>query len=253
MRSAPLVAVAHGSTDPRSGRAVTALLAQMRAQRRDLDIRGAYLDHTAPDPDQAISPLATGGAGEIVAAPLLLTAAYHSKVDLPSVLETVSATYPWLQVRCAAPLGPHPLLLTAVERRLTEAGVVPRQDTALVLAAAGSSDPGANRVIEDMTHQLAARKPWHSVRPAYASAASPTPAEAVAHAHARGASRVAVATYLLAPGFFSDRIAEQAHQAGAYAVTAAVGGGAELTEVAEVALLRYDEALTPQHHDNHPS
>ncbi|GAA3758360.1 sirohydrochlorin ferrochelatase [Spinactinospora alkalitolerans] len=242
----PLIAVAHGSKDARSARAVGALFDRVRRLRPGLDVRVAYLDHVAPDPEAAIGRLAAEGAGEVVVLPALLTAAYHSKTDLPQALARVRAAFPWLRVRYGDTLGPHPLLEEAVLRRLAEADVAAAPDTALVLASAGSSDAGANAVIEEMAARLAARGAWRAVVPAYASAASPTPGEAVARLRAAGAPRVAVATYLLAPGFFSDRVAEQAFAAGAAAVSPALG---DCPESARVVLERYDEALaqSPRH------
>lgn len=236
----PLVAVAHGSADPRSAATVEALFARVRRLRPGLDVRVSYLDHVAPDPHAAVAGLAAEGAGEVVVLPALLTAAYHSKVDLPRVLERVRADFPWLRVRYADPLGPHPLLLDAVERRLAEAGAVAAPDTALVLASAGSSDAHANAVVEAAARELAARGPWREVRAAFASAASPRPEEAVHAAHAAGAARVAVASYLLAPGFFADRVRARSLEAGAHVVSAALG---ESPELAEVVLHRYDAAV----------
>ena len=76
----------------------------------------------------------------------------------------------------------------------------------MVLAAAGSSDPEANATIARLAAQWQARAGWFAVRPAYASAAEPSPAAAVAGLLRDGAPRVVVATYLLAPGLFADRI-----------------------------------------------
>ncbi|GAB3445285.1 sirohydrochlorin chelatase [Streptomonospora sediminis] len=238
--SAPLVAVAHGSADARSAQAVEALFERVRALRPGLDVRVAYLDHAAPRAGDALRGLATEGAGAAVVLPALLTSAYHSKVDLPAVLEEVRESCPWLRVHYGATLGPHPLLLDAVERRLAQTPGAAGPDTSLVLAAAGSSHPEANAVIARSAAELERRGPWERVVPAFASAASPTPGEAVAQLAAAGASRVAVANYLLAPGFFADRVAEQAAAAGAVAVSPALG---DAPEVAETALRRYDEAL----------
>jgi sirohydrochlorin ferrochelatase len=77
------------------------------------------------------------------------------------------------------------------------------------------------------------------VRPAYASAAGPDPATAVAGLLQAGARRVVVASYLLAPGVFADRIRESSLAAGATAVSPALGASAE---VADVLLDRYQEA-----------
>ncbi|MFC3997816.1 sirohydrochlorin chelatase [Nocardiopsis sediminis] len=235
----PLVAVAHGSRDGRSARAVERIFARVRRLRPGLDVRVAYLDHVAPGAEESLTGLAAEGAGAAVVLPVLLTAAYHSKVDLPGVLDRVRDGAPWLQVRYGAPLGPHPLLLEAVEQRLAQAGAVADPGTALVLASAGSGDPAATAVIEEAARELARRGPWRRVVPAYASAASPTPGQAVAALRAGGAERVAVASYLLAPGFFADRVADQARAAGAFAVSPALGDAPQL---ARLALARYDAA-----------
>ncbi|MUL43482.1 sirohydrochlorin chelatase [Streptomonospora sp. PA3] len=236
----PLVAVAHGSADARSARAVEALFDRVRALRPGLDVRVAYLDHVAPEAEAALRALAAEGAGEAVVLPALLTAAYHSKVDLPAVLDRVRESRPWLDVHYGATLGPHPLLLDAVERRLAQTPGAHGAGTSLVLASAGSSHADANAVIARTAAELERRGPWERVVPAFASAASPTPGEAVAGLYARGAARVAVAGYLLAPGYFADRVAEQSFAEGAVAVSPALG---DAPEVAEVVLHRYDEAL----------
>ena len=54
-----------------------------------------------------------------------------------------------------------------------------------------------------------------------------------------GAPRVVVATYLLAPGLFADRIRQSALDAGAAAVSPALGA---CPEVADVLLDRFAEA-----------
>ncbi|WP_017557613.1 sirohydrochlorin chelatase [Nocardiopsis baichengensis] len=235
----PLLAVAHGSQDARSSATVERVFGRVRELRPDLDVRVAYLDHVEPGAEEALAGLAAEGAGEAVVLPALLTAAYHSKVDLPGVLERAAAAFPWLRLRYARTLGPHPLLLEAVERRLREAGLEASPDTALVLASAGSSDPEANAVIEAAAAELARRGPWREVVAAHASMASPTPGEAAARLRDAGAPHVAAATYLLAPGFFADRVADQAAAEGA-AVSAALG---DAPEVAELVVRRYEEAL----------
>ncbi|MFJ9557670.1 sirohydrochlorin chelatase [Nocardiopsis sp. NPDC101807] len=237
---APLLAVAHGSRDPRSAETVAAVLDRVRALRPGLDVRAAYLDHVAPGADEALGELASGGAGEAVVLPVLLTAAYHSKVDLPRALAAARGRSPWLRVHYADTLGPHPLLLDAVERRLTEAGADAGPGTALVLASAGSSDPGANATVGALAERLAERGPWREVVAAFASASRPSPGEAVAALLGRGARRVAVATYLLAPGFFADRIRSQSLSAGASVVSEALG---DVPELARVVLDRYDSAV----------
>jgi sirohydrochlorin ferrochelatase len=235
--SPPLVAVAHGSRDPRAAATIEDLLDVVR-RRSGLHVATSYLDHAPPAPGQVLGTLAGEGAGEAVVLPLLLTAAYHSKTDIPGVLAEVHQTHPRLRLRYGATLGPHPLMTAALERRLAEAGVTPRADTALVLAAAGSSDPAANATISGMARRW---RGWWRVVPAYASAASPAPDEAVRALRASGAPRVAVASYFLAPGYFADKVRDASLAAGAFAVSEALGAAPEL---AEIIGQRYAETIT---------
>jgi sirohydrochlorin ferrochelatase len=177
----------------------------------------------------------------VVVLPLLLTAAYHSGTDIHGVLAKAATGLPGLRIRYGEPLGPHPGLVRALDRRLAEAGQDPGGDpsgTAVVLASAGSSQPSANAAIAAMAAGWQADRGWLAVRPAYASAASPAPAEAVADLLRRGAGRVVVASYLLAPGLFADRIRESSLAAGAPPSRAARGA----PEVADVLLDRYQQA-----------
>ena len=77
--------------------------------------------------------------------------------------------------------------------------------------------------------------------PAYASAAGPRPDEAVrALRAAEPDSPVVVATYLLAPGYFADKIRDTALAAGARAVSPPLG---DAPEVADVIMDRYQAAV----------
>jgi sirohydrochlorin ferrochelatase len=253
----PLVAVAHGSRDPRAAATVTALLSVVRARAagrglRGLDVRAAFLDHCAPSLPQVLGSLPAAGGraagGRAAVVPLLLTAAYHSKADIPARLAAAAAARPGLEVARAATLGPHPLLLAAAERRLRAAGVAvddpaARAATSVVLAAAGSSDPAANATIADLAARWARERGWRAVLPGYASAAGPRPAQAVRALRAGGAEKVVVATYLLAPGYFADKVGEAAREAGAAAVSDVLGAA---PEVADVVLDRYLAAASGQ-------
>lgn len=237
-----LVAVAHGSADPRACATVADLAAVAVERAPGLDLRPAFLGHAAPSLPQVLGTIEADRAVTVL--PLLLTAAYHSKADIPRML--ARAARPGISY--GAPLGPHPLLLKALGRRLAEADPAARRDparTAVVLAAAGSSDPGANATIARLAARWQARTGWLAVVPAYASpaaaggqggSAGPSPAAAVAGLLRDGATRVVVATYLLAPGLFADRIRQSALAAGAAAVSAALGA---CPEVADVLLERF--------------
>jgi len=82
---------------------------------------------------------------------------------------------------------------------------------------------------------------WRAVLPAYASAAGPRPADAVtalrtARSNPARDGPVVVATYLLAPGYFADKVRDAALGAGAAAVSGVLGAA---PEVADTVIERY--------------
>lgn len=225
-----LVAVAHGSRDPRALPAVRALLERVRAARPGVDVRLGHVELNAPLLPDALAGL----RGEAVLVPLLLSRGHHVKHDLPAALSAA----PWLHGTVAAPLGPHPLLAEVLHDRLLAAGWprIPRGH-AVVLAAAGSRDPDSAADTRHMAELLAARL-GVPVVPAYASAAAPTVGAAVTALAARGIDRrrIAVASYFTAPG----RFATQTSAAAPGAAAAPLGAHEAM---ARLVLHRYDEAV----------
>ncbi|MEU0614470.1 sirohydrochlorin chelatase [Streptomyces albogriseolus] len=238
MRRPVLLVVAHGSRDPRHAATVHDLVRRVRAQRPGLRVETGFLDFNVPSVGALLRSLDAEGVRDVVALPLLLTRAFHAKADIPAVLAEAP---PRLRIRQADVLGPSPLLLAALERRLHEAGLTPadRSSTGVVLASAGSSDPEAIAVIADVAREWR-HTGWCAVRPAFASASLPRTEDAVRELRELGCARVAVAPYVLAPGRLPDRIARGA--AGADVLADVLGPS---PEVAQVLLERYDAARTP--------
>ncbi|MEU5213085.1 sirohydrochlorin chelatase [Streptomyces sp. NPDC020742] len=236
-----LVVIAHGSRDPRHAATVSALCARVRSLRPGLRVEVGYLDFNAPRVPRVLERLSAEGVRRVVALPLLLTHAFHAKADIPAVLSEAAARLPLLHIRQAEVLGPSPLLVGALERRLAESGLRPgdRRSTGVVLASAGSSDPEAIAVIAETAREWRRTAGWCAVRPAFASASLPRTADAVRALRAEGVHRVAVAPYVIAPGFLPDRIAAGAREARADVLAPVLGAAPEL---ARLLLHRYDES-----------
>jgi sirohydrochlorin ferrochelatase len=188
---ATLLAVAHGTRSAAGQAQISDLVAAVARRRRDLDVRLSYVDVQRPRIGEV-----TPGVREGVVVPLLLSAGYHVRVD---IAEAVGGT----PIAVAPALGPDDVLLRAMLRHL------PRAD-AVVLAAAGSSDPAWRADVAEM----AARIPG-GAHVGYAAGSGPRVADVVADLRARGHRRIAIAAYLLADGLFYRTL----HSAGADAVT----------------------------------
>ncbi|NUO99873.1 MAG: sirohydrochlorin chelatase, partial [Nonomuraea sp.] len=127
-----LVLAAHGTRSVAGERALAALAGAARKARPGSRVELAYLEISSP----LLADVLPAVAGPVVVVPLLLAGGYHAHIDLP---EVIAARRPDALV--AGWLGPHRLLTSALARKLGQAGL--RPGDAVVLGAAGSSDPAA--------------------------------------------------------------------------------------------------------------
>lgn len=237
MTAPAMITLAHGSRDPRSSATIKALVEETRRLRPDLRIEPAFLELARPGFPTVVNRLVRAGFEEIVVVPLLLSEAYHAKVDVPRAIASSSERHPGVQIRSTRILGLEPSFLEILDRRLRDAlsDARVRELDALVLAAAGSSDPLANQAVSRLARVWGARHRL-PVTAAFASSAPPATGEAVRAFRAQGRRHVAVASMFLAPGFLPDRAAELAREAGAVAVSEPLGSDLEL---ARTILARY--------------
>lgn len=242
----PLLAVAHGTNDPQGIAMLEALLERVRFLRPGVETSLSFVSVARPRVDEELVRLLMEGATEVVVLPLLLGSGYHVRHDIPEALRTAARQTGGSSAKIypAATLGPDPLLASAMHDRLSGArGTVFGMQ--VVLAAAGSADRAANADAVAMASILAERLGM-PVRTAYVTSAEPDINTMLSRLSRRGRP-IAVATYLLASGEFSRRIAESATLAALGAdnpprivVSQPIGAH---DQVARLVLRRYDTAL----------
>jgi sirohydrochlorin ferrochelatase len=238
---AALVAVAHGSRDPRSAETVARLIDRVRRARPELDVRLSFLDLSAPRLPEVLDGVHADGHRHAVVVPLLLGHAFHARVDVPGAVARSTSRRPDLHVTVADVLGGHPGLDAAALRRLAAAaGPLDVPGLGVVLAGVGSSDTAANAAVDAAVQAWSRRFGWTGAVAAFATAA-PSVADGIAAMRRRGAERVAVAQWVLAPGLLPDRIAAAARAAAA--PLAAPLGPAD--GVVAAVLDRYEAAVAP--------
>ncbi|MEN2739902.1 CbiX/SirB N-terminal domain-containing protein [Microbacterium sp. X-17] len=190
-----VLAASHGTSSP-EGRAAVRRLVEAVAGALTQPVIGCHVDVEQPDVPSSLESAARE-AGHAIIVPLLLSAGYHVFVDLADAAEASP-----IPATVTPALGPDARLVEVLVERLQEAGHRPGDQ--VVLAAAGSSD---SRAVADChrTAALLAGRIGSAVSAGFVSAAAPSLPEAVAAARSRApGSRVLIATYLLAPGYFAQ-------------------------------------------------
>ncbi|MFE4512770.1 sirohydrochlorin chelatase [Kitasatospora sp. NPDC056783] len=222
-----LLLLAHGSLAPEAQESTRALA---RAVGSSLGgrVEVAYLRHTGPTARQALGTLSDAGHEQVVVVPLLLTSAFHARVDLPKALADPPARAPIVAPVVGGPTGvPDKRLVAALRRRLAELDV---EFDAVVLAAAGSVDAAACSAVTAMASALGTALGL-PCRAAFASATAPTPGEAVERLRRAGARRIAVASYCFAAGLLFRVTVEASTAAGVVGVSQPLGDAPELVEL----------------------
>ena len=207
-----LVTVAHGTRDP-AGNQVAAAVTARAARLLGVPVTAAYVELCEPSLESVMAAQRTPA----VVVPLLLSTGYHTRHDVPGAV-TGAPVGTAGRIAVGGPLGPDPMLAQVMRRRLLTAGAAVADP--VVVVAAGSNDPAAADDVAGAARLLQAG--WQGpVTWAGLSGAGPRVADAVLRARRHG--RVAVAPYLLAPGFFASRAAREAEAAGAAVVAEVIG------------------------------
>ncbi|KAA8887726.1 sirohydrochlorin chelatase [Nocardia colli] len=212
MRGRPaLIAVAHGSRDPRSAATMAAVVVELAAARPGFDVRLAFLDLNAPSVEQVVDAVAAQGHTRAVVVPLLLGNAFHARVDLPGLLAAAHARHPQLQLTQAEVLGPDARLIGALRDRVSEAAdslAAQPNRLGIAVAAVGSSSAAANTRTAEVARRLAMLT-GYITEICYATT-EPSLPQAISRLRTRGADNILVAPWFLAPGLLTDRLVSAA-------------------------------------------
>lgn len=186
-----LVLVAHGTRRPEGLATVTDIAAAVA--ERVGPVLTAFVDVLGPNPREVLAGL----SGPATVVPAFLASGYHVNTDLPARVRESGHT----SAVITRALGPDPAIADVLLARLLEAGWEPGD--AVVMAAAGSSDPDAHRDLHRAGSLLA--ELVGEVHLGFVATGAPKVCDVVG-ALKRSGRRVVVASYLLAPGLFHNRL-----------------------------------------------
>ncbi len=226
-----LVLAAHGSADPRSAANARAVADRLRRMRPGLDVRVAFCELNSP----RLADVLTPHLADPVVTPLLLADAYHARIDIPRQIASCGVT-----VRQADVLGEDERLVSVLRQRLAELGANKLDsELGVLVLAIGSSHAAANARTTQVARKLMAGTRWAGATTAFVTGTGPSLTEAAHRLRHRGARRLVIAPWFLAPGRLTDRLQKYAAAEG---IPMAAPLGAHRL-VAETVLDRFDEAV----------
>jgi len=190
-----VVLLAHGSPDPRSAAAVRDATAAI-ARRVDAQVTAAFLDHDVPRLAESVADAARDD--DVVVLPLLVSTAFHARVDVPAAVAALPRSVSLLD-----PIG-HP---AEVLEELLRRGGGPS-----VVMSAGTTVDSERAAFADAV----AAASWRTGVPAVAAYAT-GPGPRLAEIAVPG--RTLVVPWLLAPGRLLDVVLGDASAAGCAVVS----------------------------------
>lgn len=263
-----LLLVGHGTRDEAGADAFRSFVSELGRRRPDIPVAGGFIELSPPPLAEAVAGLTDRGVRNFAAVPLVLVSAGHAKGDIPAALAREGHRHPGTTYGYGRPLGPHPSLLSVLERRLDaalrddappphaepkddaaltdEATPADRAGTTVLLVGRGSTDPDANAEVHKVARLLWEGRGLAGAETAFVSLAEPDVAAGLDRCLKLGARRIVVLPYFLFTGVLPERVNEQARSwADAHPGTdvrcAEVLGATD--ELAELVMERYDETI----------
>ncbi|MDR0343742.1 MAG: hypothetical protein LBI49_11690, partial [Nocardiopsaceae bacterium] len=175
----PLLLVGHGTRSAAGVAEFGRFTARVRARAagRIPVVDGGYIELASPSVADVVARMAAERDGrglDLVALPLVLTAAGHGKGDVPAALARERARHPGLRYRYGRPLGPHPVLQEVLAARIGAAlGADSRTGTFVVVTGRGSTDPDANAEVAKVCRLLWEGRGYDEVELSFVSLAPP--------------------------------------------------------------------------------
>ncbi|WP_031165901.1 sirohydrochlorin chelatase [Streptomyces durhamensis] len=248
MTTPPALLIAgHGTRDDAGADAFRDFVRELGRRHPGLPVAGGFIELSPPPLGEAVTELVEQGVRRFAAVPLMLVSAGHAKGDIPAALAREKERHPGIAYTYGRPLGPHPALLSVLERRLDEVlGDTDRAEVTVLLVGRGSTDPDANAEVFKAARLLWEGRGYAGVETAFVSLAAPDVPSGLDRCTRLGARRIVVLPYFLFTGILPDRVRRQTEE------WAAANPGADVRsadvigpepELLDLVMERYEEAV----------
>ena len=201
----------HGSRDPKAIEEFINLVEKIKCRIPNIPVAFGFLEFNRPIIRTALDQLREMGVKKVIAIPSMLFAAGHTKNDIPSVLNSYSAEN-GLLIQYGRELGLNSLMIGAAGSRVKEIidnnPIFPPEETLLVVAGRGSSDPDANSNVCKITRMLVEGFGFGWGETVFSGVTFPLIEPGLRHSLKLGFKRIIVLPYFLFTGVLVSRVRE---------------------------------------------
>ncbi len=200
----------HGSRNRLAVEEFARIAERLRDLMPDHPVEYGYLEFANPIIKDGLDKLREQDVNRILAVPGMLFAAGHAKNDIPSVLNTYAAEH-GITIDYGKDLGIDPKMLKAAGERVQQAldasdESIPLEETMLVVAGRGASDPDANSNVSKVTRLLWEGFGFGWAETVYSGVTFPLVEPGLRQAAKLGFRKIIVFPYFLFTGVLVNRI-----------------------------------------------
>jgi len=204
--------VGHGSRDEAGNEEIRKFVHGLVHKKKYPHAEVCFLEFGTPDISKGIDACINGGAIEIIAVPIILLPAGHSKMHIPQAIDAARLKYPHVKFYYGTPVGTDRQILEILNHRIEEIPpeFVKPDETAVLLLGRGSSDADANSTLSRIARLFwESHKPgnkFYTVETAFMGVTQPLMQEGLNRCRLLGAKRIIILPYFLFTGILMERM-----------------------------------------------
>lgn len=201
-----VIYVCHGSRVPAGREQAVNFIKRLMKHNAAPIQEYCFLEFAEPTIEEAFIRTAKQGAAKIIVIPVLLLTAAHAKKDIPDELIRIAIRYPEIEVIYGSPIGVHVKMVQPIMESIHETGERLTENSIVLLAGRGSSDPDVKRDLNKMAEMLKVNTSIRNVETCFLTSAAPSFETALKEAGQGEYDKVFVIPYLLFTGLLIKHI-----------------------------------------------
>lgn len=201
--------VGHGSREEGGNEEVRFFVSEIASKMKEQIVETCFLEFVQPTIMQGIDRCVELGATHIVVIPIILFAAGHAKIHIPSSIDDAKLKYPFVKFTYGRPIGVHEQILDILSSRVEDLGVQVKEDlgeTALLIVGRGSSDADANSDLFKISRLFWEKLQVKWVETAFIGVTAPLMDDGIERCLLLGAKKVIILPYFLFTGVLIQRM-----------------------------------------------